>query len=303
MAAQETQTPSVLSTLTNGASLSRIKGRFKRSWLYKHIDKLVLQPLQRDPERLLKYVVKVALVVGIVMSLLPMPVLNWLRGVHWTKVYPLVYSIQSIRSTRDFVYAVLVTRLSFIYNILHLAWMLAVFPLTLLKRLFGDLNRLRTIIVMVSAPLIVLMTVRKIHDRLWVKRMRRKSLFADVTSTRGLLLMTVLTSILFMLFIILAYLKFPTLYMFCFDDLSPETAIMLHLASAFYTHMAVLLLVDSIRAGRREGYGPNDVKKKQETLGAIVAAATIMSYYALASINRGYFARTMMLDSRLCALE
>jgi hypothetical protein len=269
-------------------------------------DKFVTRPLQNPPWKVLMWFVIVAIAGGILLTLVPLRVLHYVHGTHFTKVLPVLRRVGLVRTVTDTFYMFLVVKLRILWVIVSMLWQLMLLPLVVMNRAFGSLARIRLIVLLATVPALLLYYTGAAY-RIFAEYFLDGAGGPNSTrlSARTLGRVSLGVTALMIGFIIVAYIKMPVLYMFCFDTISPLTMVITVIAIALYVHLSMVIYIDNVLAGRAgtKKVRVRDLTAKQVELTVIVTCAMVFGLFLLMASNPGVFAREGLLTPRLIALE
>jgi hypothetical protein len=275
----------------------------------------LLTLVKKPPMKQIAIVASLALCVGVLLSLLPLKVINYLHGTHWTKIFPVVMAFPPVRIAIDSIYMFLVRKIKLVYLVLKLAVVVAIFPFLLLYTAFANLSRVRVMVIMCMAQPIIskLLTIaldfilEVINDLKSDDVNQTTSMVKGNGAAKFVLWITSISFVVFILFAIYINEKEPVLYMFCFDQLHIRSVVSVIVAVAIYVQLSLIVYIDATRAGlAREQIRAASRKqfaRKAQQLTIMTNLACIATLYLAMSMNPGYFARAMLLDPRAIAIE
>jgi hypothetical protein len=261
--------------------------------------KLVIKTLQKPIQKVLRYLLWVALVVGIVVTFTPMRILHYFNSFHWTKIAPLFMNRGGWNVWRgfyDWFYMILVERLRIVYIILKIAVSLVLLPIVIAYRIFGNINRVRVIIIMTALPqlLAFLATLTaslfKVREK-YNNRIRYNNIIS--LFSYGFIA----------LFAVISHRNMPGVYRFMFDTLSPMGVFMMCLAIWTYVSMSLVIYVDSYRDKSSGDIGKRELINRRKHLTVAATSALVIGVYLVMASNPPFFERMSLMDPRACPAE
>ena len=248
-------------------------------------------------------------IVGILVTFAPPRVIHWIFGNHWTKfLVPWAMSKGVVRKVLDLTSEFLTTKLSFVWVPTKLLVQLMLFPLIVALRIFGNINRVRVMVILIGLqPWLV--TGAFIYLRVinfCAKTVHLSRQLIDLRSATAAVLIAVLCYATLMTVVVYTYMRRPPLYMFCFDELQPLTLAGVMAGVYVFAAVAMTLYVDRMRGGRVDGgraMAKDEVMKQQAVYTVIAAAAGVVGVYLVMSLNPGYFMLRTLLSPRQINFE
>ena len=282
------------------------------SMLRKGID-LVKHP----PMKQVKIISAVALALGVIVSFLPVRTLHYLNGTHWSKLYGLFMDRRLVRMVVDGIHRVLCERFPLLYLLIKLAFAIALFPVVILWKAFGNLSRVRVVVILATTPgilsWVVFRALASFQPTTRDAAGAEDGLSAEAappkrSSSKVTVLQAMLPFALMIAFAVYLDKRHQVIYRFCFDEIKLRALVFMLVAIAVYVQLSTIVYVDLATAGRVAGApetaaSAKEVEQKTRQMTVLATLAAVVGTYLTMAMNPGYFARFDLVSPAAVKLE